>query len=344
LKRSAFGAGVLAVGNVSSLFAGGTALATPGGGTGAARGYGALRPDPAGILDLPPGFSYRIVSRAGDKLANGAALPDRFDGTGAFAGRHGRVRLVRNHEQGGTTPWPTTAGTASNLTYDPGATGGTSTVELDAHGNKVAEYVSLAGTVSNCAGGATPWGTWLTCEETEQRADATTYLADHGFVFEVDPADPAHNLDPQPLTALGRYAHEAAVVDPTSGAVYLTEDAGNPNGLVYRCEPNNPQPAYGALRDGGTLTAMRCRDGGTFVPDLSPYTTIGPELAVEWVAVPDPLATTTSTRKQFQWAANAGGAPITPRAPTIPMGRTTSRSHPGVDSSCARTARACSTC
>jgi hypothetical protein len=93
--------------------------------------------------------------------------------------------------------------------------------------------------------------------------------------------------------------------------VYLTEDAGSPNGLVYRCVPTNPQPGYGNLRAGGTLTAMRCRDGASIVADLSPFTQIGTELSVEWIGVPDPLAASVSTRKQFQYSGNLAGAPAT---------------------------------
>lgn len=310
LKRSALGAGVLAVGNVHSLFAGVPALAE-GHGIGAGGAYGLLVPDPEGLLDLPAGFSYRTVSRAGRPLANGAPLPGRFDGMGAFSAAGGGVRLVRNHEQGGSATYGTVPAGLLGVAYDPGAQGGTSTVVLDPYGVTTDEYVSLSGTFNNCAGGVTPWGTWLTCEETETRANATTFLKDHGFVFEVDPVDAANNAKPFPLTALGRYAHEAASIDPSTGTVYLTEDASNPNGLVYRCVPADPTPGYGHLRAGGTLSAMRCRDGASFVPDLSTYTQPGAELAVEWVPVPDPLASTLSTRKQFRCAGNIGAAEIT---------------------------------
>ena len=295
LTRTAAGAGIYVAGNLSGLFANGptslAAASSPGAG-----GYGDLLADPDGLLDLPPGFSYRIVSTEGDPLAAGGTVPGRFDGTAAFEGRRRSSVLVRNHEQstGGTKP------TASaDLTYDPAAFGGTSTLTVDADLDRVDEYVSLAGTNNNCAGGRTPWDTWLTCEETESKAGSNGMTKDHGWVFEVDPFEPANNLDPTPLTGLGRFAHEATMTDHRTGIVYLTEDASNPNGLVYRFLPNNTRKHYGALRDGGLLQAMRATDGGTFVPDLSAYSAIGTQLSLGWVDVPDPSAASTPTRVQL---------------------------------------------
>jgi uncharacterized protein len=122
---------------------------------------------------------------------------------------------------------------------------------------------------------------------------------DHGFVFEVDPGMPSNNLLPTPLAALGRFAHEAVVVDPQRGDLYLTEDGSSPNGLVYRFAPNDRSQTYGALRNSGTLTAMSCSLRGTPVPDLSVFSTSGTSLGVEWIAVPDPQAQTVSIRRQF---------------------------------------------
>ena len=181
------------------------------------------------------------------------------------------------------------------------AGGGTTTIEVDRHGNRVREYVSLAGTHNNCAGGRTPWNTWLTCEETEAILGKR-----HGYVFEVDPYHQRANRDPQPIKALGRYAHESLVVDPRSGRIYLTEDAGNPNGLLYRFTP--PRRAlplrHGSLKRLPTTPAGSTRCGrstrdGTFVPDLSVATEPGTRYRVEWVPVPDRDATTISTRLQF---------------------------------------------
>jgi secreted PhoX family phosphatase len=287
LTRSLAGAAVLAVGDLGSVLAAPSSFASS---------PGAPVPDPLGVLDLPPGFSYRIVSRAGDPLPGGGITPGRHDGTASFAApRHG-IRLVQNHEIGNADPFPTVADPA--LTYDPKAKGGTTTLSLDRGLNRVDEYVSLAGTWSNCAGGKTPWNTWLTCEETETKAGLTADK-DHGFVFEVDPGQPANNQNPTPLTALGRFAHEAVCIDPVEGHVYLTEDASAPNGLLFRFTPNDTTPAYGALRNGGVLEAMKCSRGGTHVPDLSVFSTPGTTLDVEWVTIPDPLAATTSIRKQF---------------------------------------------
>jgi secreted PhoX family phosphatase len=288
LTHTAVGAGALAIGNVGSLLA-----ASP---ASAASSVGDPVPDPAGVLDLPPKFSYKVVSRAGDPLPGGGITPGRHDGTASFAGPRGGLRLVQNHEIGNSDPTPALA--VPELTYDPKAKGGTTTLTLDRGLARVDEYVSLAGTWSNCAGGLTPWGTWLTCEETEQKA-GTTADKDHGFVFEVDPATPSHNVTPTPLAALGRFAHEAVGVDPVRGDLYLTEDASGPNGLVYRFQPTDRHRSYGALRNGGALTAMSCRQGSTHVADLSVFTTPGTTLQVDWVPVPDPQAATLSIRKQL---------------------------------------------
>jgi secreted PhoX family phosphatase len=305
LRSSALGAGALALGNVGALFtAPGSALAATVG------GYGRIMDDPAGLLDLAKGFRYRIISEVGDPLRGGGFVPDAFDGTGAFAAPSGGTLLVRNHEQS-TSGTPKVVGPAA-VTYDPGAAGGTTTLKVDAHGVLLDEYVSLAGTNTNCAGGVTPWGTWLTCEETEAKAGGAL-TRDHGFVFEVDPVTKARNATPFPLKAMGRFAHEAVAIDPRTNFAYLTEDAGSPNGLLYRFVPTERTARYGAYRKGGTLTAMLCKDNGQVVTDLSVYRTPGKRLSVQWVPIADPQAASVSVRKQFQWTgdpANVGG-PIT---------------------------------
>jgi secreted PhoX family phosphatase len=271
------------------------------------EGYGPLVPDPNGLLALPAGFSYKIVAEAGvTLLESGEPTPSDADGTAVFRGRHGAT-LVENHEISGGEPFhvPILAG----LVYDPGAGGGTTNIDVDDRGNRIREYVSLAGTSTNCAGGVTPWDTWLTCEETEERAGQNGRQKDHGYVFEVDPFDRAANLDPVPLKFLGRYAHEAVAVDPRDHAIYLTEDASGPNGLYYRwTPPEHFRGGQGALRalatspggaTAGTLQAMVCFDGNTQIPDLSLATKPGTMYGVRWVDVPDRDAREVSVRKQF---------------------------------------------
>ncbi|GGK78981.1 hypothetical protein Sme01_22320 [Sphaerisporangium melleum] len=269
-------------------------------------GYGAVVADPAGILALPRGFSYKIVAEAGKTLLEtGEPTPSDADGTGCFRGPHGFV-LVNNHEIGGTEPYGVPA--LAGLTYDPGARGGTTNIEVDKNGNRVREYVSVAGTHNNCAGGVTPWGTWLTCEETEQRKGGA-FEKDHGYVFEVDPFDREANKNPVPLKYLGRYSHEAVAVDPATAAIYLTEDASGPNGLYFRwTPPRGFRAGKGALRrlalgpngdTAGKLEAMSCYKGGKHIADLSEATQPGTRYKVTWVEVPDRDATTTSVRKQF---------------------------------------------
>jgi secreted PhoX family phosphatase len=299
LTRSATAsAGIVLSGSVPGLF--GTAQARRG----APAGYGPLVPDPAGILSLPAGFSYTIVAQSGvTTLESGEPTPDDPDGTAVFVrhGGNGSI-LVNNHEIGDTESYrvPLVPG----FVYDPKGGGGTTTIEVDRDGNRIREYVSLAGTHNNCAGGRTPWDTWLTCEETEGSPAGSTMR--HGYVFEVDPYDRDANRAPKPIKALGRYSHEACAVDPHEDRIYLTEDATGPNGLLFRWTP--PDDALplgkGSLRaladDAGTLQAMKASTRrGVHVPDLAVATVPGTTYRVEWVDVPDRDAAATSVRKQF---------------------------------------------
>jgi secreted PhoX family phosphatase len=253
------------------------------------RGYGALRPDPAGVLDLPAGFSYQVVSRAGEVMDDGFLAPDNFDGMGCLALPDGRLALMRNHEldEGEHRLGPT--GGRADLEAKLGALpafdrsadgrvlpGGVTTLIVDpATGRRERQFVSLAGTAVNCAGGSTPWGTWLTCEETMLSAPKTG--TSHGWIFEV-PADAPGPVVPVPLTAMGRFRHEAAAVDPATGTVYLTEDRDD--GLLYRFLPNSP----GRLTGGGRLQALAFEAGGSDSrnwrrTDL----TVGEVRAVRWI-------------------------------------------------------------
>ncbi|MEU6758838.1 alkaline phosphatase PhoX [Streptomyces sp. NPDC046685] len=287
-RRSLLAAGTIAFsGALGALFPTDARAARP------RRGYGPLLTDPHGLLDLPEGFSYRVLSRAGDPLRSGEGpVPGHCDGMAAFDAGGGRVRLVRNHEirPAAALRVPAVAG----LTYDPGALGGCTALELDPAGSVTGERVALAGTAVNCAGGRTPWGTWLSCEETEDRAGTSGYTRDHGYVFEVDPADP-HRCGAVPLAAMGRFAHEAVAVDPYRGVVYETEDAFvHPFGLFYRFLPERPLGGRGSLRAGGRLEALRVPG----LADLSVVDRPGARFPAEWVPVPDPAAAGTPIRHQ----------------------------------------------
>ncbi|MFD3696445.1 alkaline phosphatase PhoX [Streptomyces sp. NPDC058646] len=287
-RRSLLAAGAIAFsGALGALFAGSPSAARP------ARGYGPLVPDPRGLLDLPAGFAYRVLSRAGDPLrSGGGTVPGNCDGMAAFGAGGGRVRLVRNHENRTTAALRVPA--VPGLTYDPHALGGCTVLDLGPGGEVTGERVALAGTAVNCAGGRTPWNTWLSCEETEDRAGTSGYALDHGYVFEVDPADP-HRCGAVPLTALGRFAHEAVAVDPYRGVVYETEDAFDaPFGLFYRFLPQRPLGGRGSLRAGGVLEALRVPG----VADLAAVDEPGAEFPVAWVPVPDPSAAGTPVRLQ----------------------------------------------
>lgn len=238
------------------------AAAAPG------AGFGALRPDVGGLLDLPEGFHYRVISRVGERMSDGLLVPGAPDGMAAFAAADGRVRLVRNHELGAGCCGPhggafgaddalLGARLGRERLYDAGGSapsqGGTSTLVYDpASGRVEQQYLSLAGTERNCAGGTTPWGSWLSCEESTDAAGGL-HGRDHGWVFEV-PAAQTGTAEPRPLKAMGRFNHEAAAVDPRSGIVYLTEDKAE--GLFYRFIPDRP----GQLAAGGRLEALALVD------------------------------------------------------------------------------------
>ena len=253
-------------GLTSTAFAGlalsGCATSGLGSGVEAAGGYGPLVPDPAGLLDLPRGFSYRIISKFGDRMDDGHFVPDRADGMGAIRLDDRRVALVRNHElqpkHAGTGPFRAAA-SASVPAFDRGADGqplpgGTTTILYDYRSGRVeSQHLSLVGTIRNCAGGTTPWGTWLTCEEDVSKAGKNGLKRDHGWVFEV-PAAHRGIANPVPLTAMGRFNHEAATVDPRTGIVYLTEDQDD--SLFYRFLPES----RGQFARGGRLQALAFRD------------------------------------------------------------------------------------
>lgn len=222
--------------------------------------------DPVGLVDLLPGFDYSVVSVAGRQMDDGLLVPAGQDGMAAFAGPQGTTVLVCNHELSQNSTGNGAFGDNNELMredrweslFDAGrrshpCLGGTSTMTYDTRSNRLLRHeLSLAGTVRNCAGGPTPWNSWISCEETTQTT-GETYGQDHGYNFEV-PALERGLVNPNPLKAMGRFVHEAVAVDPATGIVYQTEDRSD--GLFYRFIPNR----NGALHEGGKLQALATWD------------------------------------------------------------------------------------
>ncbi len=259
-------------------------------------GYGALVPDPDKILDLPKGFKYSIVSHTGDAMTDGLLVPAAPDGMATFAGPNGLTILIRNHEVGTSTSGANGAfgkdlklrsKLAKDRFYDAGrgeipCQGGTSTVVFNTRTQAVVrQYLSLAGTIRNCAGGPTPWNSWITCEETVELAGQQQLDKNHGFNFEVPASATPMLADPIPLKAMGRFNHEAVAVDPQSGIVYETED--RPDSLIYRFIPTEA----GKLAKGGQLQALVFVDQKSIDTRNWKEATVpaGKRFAVRWVDI-----------------------------------------------------------
>lgn len=222
---------------------------------------GPLRAPDANGVRLPEGFEARIVATTGEKVAGTDHVWHGWpDGGATFATDDGGWIYVSNAE------------------LDEGA-GGVSALRFQANGDIADAYSILQGTSRNCAGGPTPWQTWLSCEEVEK-----------GQVYECDPLRPGSQGIVRP--AMGSFAHEAAAVDPVDGCIYLTED--HPQGLLYRFIPDRfPDLSTGRLEAAEIVSA------DPIVP--------GEARPIRWHPVDDPSANATPTRNQPQHATPFSG-------------------------------------
>ena len=256
------------------------------------RGYGPLIADRDKILDLPGGFSYEIIGRAGETMSDGLILPGSPDGMAAFPGKGDEVVVVRNHEvSAGGSSGQGAFGRRNELLnkinkdrfYDSGkkspCLGGTSTFVYDTRKKAVVrQFLSLAGTIRNCAGGPTPWNSWITCEETVVKSGGNL-ARDHGWCFDVPATDRPELADPVPLKAMGRFNHEAVAVDPETGEVFETEDRHE--GLIYRFVPK----VKGKLAEGGKLYALKVKEKASMDTRnwSQPTFSVGDSKEIEWI-------------------------------------------------------------
>ena len=198
---------------------------------------------------LPAGFKSRIIATSGSQPYPGSSYiwHDAPDGGAIFSTGDDGWIYVSNSEIGNSL-------------------GGAGAIRFDDSGNIIQAYSILSNTNRNCAGGATPWGTWLSCEE-----------ADSGKVWECDPYG---QMMPVVHPALGTFAHEAITVDTQENNLYMTED--KPDGRFYRFIPSTLKPNGYPELSSGTLQ----------VADIDSSSD------VSWRTVPDPSASTLPTRYQ----------------------------------------------
>jgi len=288
MKRTAAVTGGLAIAGPLKALAGGGASAQAA----SAIGYGPLKNK--GDLWLPDGFKYKIISTEGEIMSDGNPTPSMFDGMAAFAGPRNTTILIRNHEnreRAGEIPvvvpeplrWDKQKLVSGAYKYN----GGNTKLVLNRRGDLLSSFAILGGTSTNCAGGAMPWGSWITSEEIVSEGGVR-----HGYNFEID-ADAAGPVQAVPIVAAGRCVHEAVAWH--KGILYQTEDRGT-DAALYRFLPNGRPRKPGDLAAmGGELQALKIAGQPNFnTSNRPPSMVLGQAYPVEWTAAlsPDPAADT----------------------------------------------------
>lgn len=251
------------------------------------------------MLELPPGFRYWAYSITGQTMSDGNPVPGDHDGMAAFPGPDGTFLVVRNHE---LSPGENEAGNTDGvivpaaMKHDTGATGGTSNLVFTNDGELISHFNTLGGTIRNCAGGPTPWGTWISCEE-DVRLPEGDITQRHGYNFEV-PANATGPVQAVPLVAMGRFNHEACAVDPVSGHVFQTEDRGD--SCFYRFRPTTPGDLSAGVLEALVVSGEPNLDTGS-----GQLTRLGIPMDVAWVTINevDPAADTIRDEAQSKGAA-----------------------------------------
>jgi secreted PhoX family phosphatase len=266
-------------------------------------GYGPLVPTPDlrdGVMRiaLPEEFQYRSFSPAGAWMSDGHRVPLAHDGMAVFNMPDGKYRLVRNHEDRNAPLMGSTA--VEGNAYDPLGGGGMTTLVVNPFTRELErDFISLNGTIVNCAGGMTPWISWITAEETNAGV-SSGWSRQHGYCFDV-PVSADSSVPAFALTDMGRFSHEANAVDPATWIVYETEDNGSNSGF-YRYLAHTP----GALSDGGRLQMLAI--DGAFNYDTRTGETVGAALPVKWVDIANPNPPGTSSTAVFDQGYRLGGA------------------------------------
>src|SRR5688572_655307 len=279
------------------------------------HGYGGLIPIASKntgetFLALPKGFEYNVIGKKGDAMSDGRGTPTLHDGMHTFKVKN-ELRIVRNHEVSNLSLPRENSAIDPRNAYDKTAGGGTTTLVIDPKNRTIVrDFVSLSGTLINCAGGPTPWGSWISCEETTLGPTVRTsargtktggFPKPHGYCFEV-PASLNSAVNPVPLKAMGRFVHEAIAIDRKTGIVYETEDFVQAG--FYRFLPKRSK----RLADGGVLQMLAIKDMPQY--DTRTGQKQGTVFTTNWVTIdnPDPAEADVDPSAVFKQGKAKGGA------------------------------------